>query len=77
MKSNYQVALDVMEGKYGNGEERKKKLWAEGYDPTAIQSIVNVLVKDRAREQEQEKYLTVEVDLDVYSGINLKFKQKG
>lgn len=81
MKSNYEVALDVLAGKYGNGEERKKKLWAEGYSPDAVQSIVNALVKDRQseRQQEQERgnFLTVEVDLAVYDGINLKFKQKG
>lgn len=81
MKSNYEVALDVLAGKYGNGEERKKKLWAEGFNPDAVQSIVNALVKDRQseRQQEQEKgnFLTVEVDLNTYDGINLKFKQKG
>lgn len=81
MKSNYEVALDVLAGKYGNGEERKKKLWDAGYSPDAVQSIVNALVKDRQseRQQEQEKgnFLTVEVDLELYDGINLKFKQKG
>ena len=77
MKSNYEAALDVLAGKYGNGEERKKKLWGEGYDPGAVQSIVNALVKDRARDTEQGKYLTVEVDLAQYDGINLKIKQKG
>ena len=78
MKSNYEAALDVLAGKYGNGEERKKKLWSEGFNPDAVQSIVNALVKDRQseRQQEQEKgnFLTVEVDLNVYDGINLKFK---
>ena len=81
MKSNYEVALDVLAGKYGNGEERKKKLRNEGYNPDAVQSIVNALVKERQseRQQEQEKgnFLTVEVDLNLYDGINLKFKQKG
>lgn len=81
MKSNYEAALDVLAGKYGNGEERKKKLWNDGFNPDAVQSIVNALVKDRQSEREQEKekgnFLTVEVDLAVYDGINLKFKQKG
>lgn len=78
MKSNYEAALDVLAGKYGNGEERKKKLWNDGFNPDAVQSIVNALVKDRQseRKQEQEKgnFLTVEVDLAIYDGINLKFK---
>ncbi len=31
----------VLEGKYGNGEERKKKLIAEGYDYNKIQDEIN------------------------------------
>ena len=77
MKSNYEIACEVLEGKYGNGEERKKQLWELGYNYEAIQSIVNCLVKDRNRDSAQEKFLTVEVDLDIYDGINLKFKKKG
>ena len=77
MKSNYDIACEVLEGKYGNGEERKKALWDLGYNYEAIQSIVNCLVKDRNRDTEQGKFLEVEVDLDIYDGINLKFKKKG
>lgn len=42
-KSNEEVAKDVLAGKYGNGDERKKKLTAEGYDYNAVQAIVNKL----------------------------------
>lgn len=71
-KSNYQVALDVIAGKYGNNQERYSRLTAEGYDYTAIQSIVNAVIYDGYKE-ETPKYLEIEVDLNVYSGINLKF----
>lgn len=71
-KSNYQVALDVIAGKYGNNSERYNRLTAEGYDYTAIQSIVNAVIYDGYKE-ETPKYLEIEVNLDVYSGINLKF----
>ena len=77
MKSNYEVALEVLEGKYGNGEERKKRLWEAGYSPDAVQSIVNALVKDRQSERTQERLMEIEVDLDVYDGITLKFTKKG
>jgi GH25 family lysozyme M1 (1,4-beta-N-acetylmuramidase) len=40
-KSNEEVANDVIKGLYGVGEERKKRLSAEGYDYKTIQSIVN------------------------------------
>ena len=45
---NYRAALDVMAGKYGNGEERKARLAAAGYDAKLVQDIVNgMLLKDR------------------------------
>ena len=39
------VAFEVIAGKYGNGEERKKALEKEGYDYNRIQNCVNELVK--------------------------------
>ena len=40
-KSNDELATEVIEGKWGNGQERKDRLTAKGYDYNAIQSIVN------------------------------------
>ena len=39
------VALIVINGEYGNGDERKAKLASEGYDYTKVQSCVNDLLK--------------------------------
>ena len=39
------VARDVIDGKYGNGEERKSRIAAAGYDYKAVQKIVNMMVK--------------------------------
>ncbi len=39
------VARDVIEGKYGNGEERKAFLRKMGYDPAAVQKIDNNMLK--------------------------------
>lgn len=47
-KSNEKIAEEVMAGKWGNGEDRKKKLTAAGYDYNAVQSIVNELAKPKA-----------------------------
>ena len=44
--ANYLAALDVMAGKYGNGEERRARLTAAGYDYWAVQRLVNGLAKD-------------------------------
>lgn len=43
-KTNYEVALEVINGLWGNGATRKKKLKAAGHDPVAVQAIVNDLL---------------------------------
>ena len=40
-KSNSEIATEVINGKWGNGATRKKKLTEAGYDYNAIQKIVN------------------------------------
>ena len=40
-KSNTQIALEVLEGKWGNGEERKRRLESQGYNYREIQNEVN------------------------------------
>ena len=49
-KSDLAVAYDVLEGKYGNGEERIRRLLMAGYNPAVIQPIVNSLVKNNGRD---------------------------
>ncbi len=43
-KSVEEVAKEVIEGKWGNGEERKTKLRAAGYSYAAVQTKVNELM---------------------------------
>lgn len=40
----YNAAIDVICGKYGNGEARKKALLAAGFDPEFVQTIVNIMI---------------------------------
>lgn len=42
-KSVAELAKEIIEGKWGNGEERKKKLTDAGYDYNAVQKEVNRL----------------------------------
>lgn len=44
-KSIKDIALEVINGKWGNGDERKKRLTEAGYDYSAVQKKVNELVK--------------------------------
>ena len=40
-KSNEDLATEVIRGDWGNGQDRKNRLAAAGYDYSAVQSIVN------------------------------------
>ena len=40
-----ELAKEVIRGKWGNGQERKDKLTAAGYDYSAVQAKVNELLK--------------------------------
>ena len=40
-KTNEELANEVLQGKWGNGEDRKNRLTQAGYDYQAIQNIVN------------------------------------
>lgn len=44
-KSNEEIAIEVINGLWGNGDERKKRLTEAGYDYNAVQSIVNQKVQ--------------------------------
>ena len=44
-KSNEEIAKEVIAGAWGNGQERKDRLTDAGYDYSAIQKIVNKLLK--------------------------------
>ena len=43
-KSNGIIAREVIQGKWGNGDKRKKNLTEAGYNYTTIQKIVNSLI---------------------------------
>ena len=42
-----EIAQEVIQGKWGNGEERQKKLTDAGYDYDKVQARVNELMKEQ------------------------------
>lgn len=48
-KSVHQIALDVIDGDYGSGDTRVKKLKDAGYDPKAVQAEVNRLLSSTTK----------------------------
>lgn len=43
-KTNEQLAREVIQGKWGAGEDRRKRLTAAGYDYVSVQNIVNKMM---------------------------------
>lgn len=68
-KSNEQIADEVIAGKWGNGSDRRNRLAQAGYDPSAVQSIVNSKLGASAPVQ---KTYTVKRG-DTLSGIAAKY----
>lgn len=44
-KTDKEIAKEVIDGKWGNGQERINKLKKAGYDPKAVQKIVDQMLK--------------------------------
>ena len=60
------LAQEVLQGKWGNGQERKKKLTQAGYDYDKVQAEVNRLVKG---ETTTPKKTNEEIAKEVLKGI--------
>lgn len=71
MEGNYneEVAGEVIQGKYGNGEERRKKLCDMEYDPDAVQREVN---RQLSQNEAQAEYYVVQEN-DTLSEIAKRF----
>ncbi len=79
LKSDYQIAIEVLSGKWGNGDDRKQRLHAAGYDYEAVQKIVNELVVsgyvpgsgELAQPEPEPELLSVDFDTQKYKGIEI------
>lgn len=69
-KSNEEIADEVIAGKWGNGQDRKNRLTAAGYDYQAVQDIVNKKMGGGGSTGHQ--YYTIQPG-DTLSGIAAKF----
>lgn len=65
------VAKEVLDGKYGNGNERRSKLLLAGYDYSAVQNRVNELVAEHEKTNSVDttpKFTTEEMVQKVING---------
>ena len=77
-KSDREIAVEVICGKWGNDNERIVRLVNAGYNPTVIQGIVNQIARDMVEYEQAEKHygkeiLEVNVDLSKYGALVLNF----
>lgn len=60
-KTITEIAQEVIDGKWGTGEERKKKLRAAGYDPDEAQKDVNAILKAKSSKKKSNTTIAKEV----------------
>ena len=51
-KSNEEIAKEILDGKWGNGAERKRRLIQAGYDYSVVQDIVNKMCSTNIQKPE-------------------------
>lgn len=81
MKTNYDIALEVLAGAWGNGVDRRNRLTEAGYNYGDIQTIVNALVKDgylnkpeqkpKEKKDPEKHLLEIDYDPEEYEGIQV------
>jgi len=71
-KSTDEIAREVIAGSWGNGDDRKSRLTAAGYDYSAVQAKVNALLGANVSSAPAVVYYTVRSG-DTLSGIAKKY----
>lgn len=71
-KSTDEIAREVIAGSWGNGDDRKSRLTAAGYDYSAVQAKVNALLGANKSSAPAAVYYTVRSG-DTLSGIAKKY----
>lgn len=70
MKTELQIAQEVMTGKWGAGKDREKRIWDAGYDYNVVQAMVNRMIKTGKPIQE------IEVNMNDCSGLVITVKAR-
>ena len=64
LKPNQVIAQEVLDGKWGNGVERRERLTKAGYNYEKVQSIVNALVYGDPIPEDELQNKPLEIDYD-------------
>lgn len=76
--TTYTLAKEVIAGKWGNDDERIRRLTEAGYDATHIQSVVNYLCSTSANAEiipeelnTEENIKVIEIDANEYDALKI------
>lgn len=81
MKTEQEIALEVIQGKWGVDDDRIVRLTNAGYNASSIQRIVNQLLKDAIVSDEPEikpevkQIMEVNIDLKKYGALIINFTE--
>ena len=73
-KLNEQLAVEVIAGRWGNGQSRKNAIEQAGYDFSAVQAIVNDMLTGEYWNKQSvntANLYKVEIDLTKYNGLEV------
>lgn len=79
VKTEREVALEVIEGKWGVDDDRIVRLTNAGYNASSVQKVVNNMLKNSivADEpkvtNEQKQIMEVDLDLKKYGALIINF----
>ena len=79
VKTEKEVALEVIEGKWGVDDDRVVRLTNAGYNASSVQKVVNNMLKNAivADEpkvaNEQKQIMEVDLDLKKYGALIINF----
>lgn len=77
-KSVEEIAKEVLDGKYGNGDDRKKALAEAGYDYNEVQAMVNELLRSTKTESfSSYKVKVTAAALNIRTGPGTKYNVVG
>ena len=77
LKSEDEIAREIIAGKWGNGKERQKKLTEAGYDYNKIQALVNKMLSS-SKPAKNDTFIgtvnTLKYPLNVRSGAGIQYR---
>lgn len=71
-KSIDEIAREVIDNKWGIGEDRKKRLTNAGYDYNAVQKRVNEILKAPVQKPTTKKYVLGKYVVNTSNGLNVR-----